>query len=426
MHVLVYGWEFPPNINGGLGVACYGIVKALLKRRVKISLVLPCHTQDTIHDKNLSFLDCQSIQASVDASLLTYWRKNLNIKSIDTLLTPYLTEEVYRERFAQLSHLYAINSPGIVINAQFTGKYGPNLVAEVLRYGIVAGLLAAHTSHDVIHAHDWMSILAGIEAKKHSGKPLIFHVHALEIDRSGESLVNHTIFNIEKYGMEEADRIIAVSQYTKNIIMKHYKIPDSKIVVIHNGIDPSPYKKPKSTTHHPKMVLFVGRITHQKGPRFFVAIAKKILEHCPDVQFVIAGQGNLLAETIHQVAGLRIGVNVHFTGFLKPEDINKLYQMASVYVMPSVSEPFGLSALEALSQHVPIVVSKQSGAAEVLPNVFKADFWDTDKIASEVLALLNYPSLKRTMLTHSLHDVKKLTWDNSASQFINLYQQLSR
>jgi glycosyltransferase involved in cell wall biosynthesis len=317
-----------------------------------------------------------------------------------------------------------MHSPDFTPN-KITGRYGPNLFQEVLRYAKIAGDMAIEIPHDVIHAHDWMTILAGINAKQVSSKPLIFHIHALEIDRSGMDNINQQIFDIEKYGMQEADRVIAVSNYTKRLIMQHYHIPEKKIAVIHNGIDKSYGEKHNEYAFkHPKTVLFLGRITHQKGPYFFIEIAKKILSVRQDIQFVLAGTGNLLVEMIEKVACLHIGKNVHFTGFLDPKTVKKLFHFADVYVMPSVSEPFGISCLEALANDVPVVISKQSGAAEVLHDTLSADFWDVDEMAGKILALLDHKALRQELMHNITREMQNLTWDEAGNKIINIYREL--
>ncbi|MFA6408840.1 MAG: glycosyltransferase, partial [Gammaproteobacteria bacterium] len=407
MKVLMYGWEYPPFISGGLGVACHAIVQDLTSKHIEVNLLLPCNFDVLPENKNArEKLIGVDIYAE-DLTEINIQQDCLKTYPIDSLLHPYLTPHEYlalylehkngktyirsrsKKPFSTQHHTLDMHSPDFTPN-KITGRYGPNLFQEVLRYAKIAGDMAIEIPHDVIHAHDWMTILAGINAKQVSSKPLIFHIHALEIDRSGMDNINQQIFDIEKYGMQEADRVIAVSNYTKRLIMQHYHIPEKKIAVIHNGIDKSYGEKHNEYAFkHPKTVLFLGRITHQKGPYFFIEIAKKILSVRQDIQFVLAGTGNLLVEMIEKVACLHIGKNVHFTGFLDPKTVKKLFHFADVYVMPSVSEPFGISCLEALANDVPVVISKQSGAAEVLHDTLSADFWDVDEMAGKILALLD-------------------------------------
>lgn len=439
MKVLMYGWEYPPYISGGLGVACHAIVHALAKKNIQINLVLPhdfsLHSASSTETLvNLIGVDLYDEKITVTSSNL------INICQINSLLHPYFSPNEYRKiiearnKQNKEKHLHKIttnhtidhNSPDFT-PSKLTGCYGNNLFNEVLRYSEIAGKLAKQISHDVIHAHDWMTILAGIKAKSISKKPLIFHTHALEIDRSGTQHYNRQIFDIEKYGMEQADKIIAVSNYTKNIITHHYGIPANKIDVVYNGIDKSNIQSKTNTKpSKTKMVLFLGRITQQKGPSFFIEIAKKILDKRKDVQFVIAGTGHLLAEMIEKVAAFRIGKYVHFTGFLDQKTVKKIYQLADVYVMPSVSEPFGLSCLEALAENVPVVISKQSGVVEALHNTLNADFWDTDEMAAKILALLAYKGLGAELITNAKKEMEHLTWDIAADKIIHVYNLVSQ
>ncbi|OGT07738.1 MAG: hypothetical protein A2X78_03585 [Gammaproteobacteria bacterium GWE2_37_16] len=438
MKVLMYGWEYPPYISGGLGVACHAIVHALTKKNILINLVLPhdfsSHSASSTETLvNLIGVDLYDEQIAVTSSNL------INICQIDSLLHPYFSTNEYQNFIEEKNNPNQKNHKKKLIVKQtidhhspdftpikITACYGDNLFNEVLRYSEIAGRLAEQISHDVIHVHDWMTILAGIKAKSISKKPLIFHTHALEIDRSGTKNYNRQIFDIEKYGMEQADKVIAVSNYTKNIITSHYGIPANKIEVVYNGIEQSNIKhKINTKSSKTKMVLFLGRITQQKGPSFFIAIAKKILDKRKDVQFVIAGTGHLLAEMIEQVAALRIGKYVHFTGFLDQKTVKKIYQLADVYVMPSVSEPFGLSCLEALSEDVPVVISKQSGVAEALHNTLNADFWDTDDMAAKILAVLAYKGLGAELITNAKKEMEHLTWDIAGDKIISVYNNLT-
>lgn len=431
MNVLMYGWEYPPHISGGLGVACHAIVQALIKKNISINLVLPYDLSGMVVKNKLSKLHIFGLGKTSSSP-----DKNaLNIYKIDSLLHPYLSPQDYQTIFVKSTQQseYLRNLPQHIAQhywhnfagANLTGNYGHDLFSEVLRYAEVAGDVATQVKHQVIHAHDWMTILAGIKAKYLSKRKLIFHVHALEIDRSGIEHINQQIFDIEKYGMEQADKIISVSQYTKDLIVRYYGIPDNKIEVVHNGINDSYAKNEQRKVSDRKMVLFVGRVTHQKGPYFFVEIAKKILAKRPEVEFVIAGTGNLLREMIERVAAARIGQNVHFTGFLDPEKIKDVYRLADVYVMPSVSEPFGLSCLEALAHDVPVVLSKQSGAAEVLRHALHADFWDVNEMASKILALLDFRALRQESLGHVKSEMRNLTWDKAGNKISSLYERLS-
>jgi len=446
MKILMYGWEFPPLLSGGLGVACHAIVQELARKHHDVTVVLPHAIENFLDKKRVSIIGCDAITSGVkDVPGLQHqsWQEFQGIQSFSTLLSPYL-------HLAGMEYRVKINKAALAIAAiieqlrlftaiasidelsvlrstavAFTGQYGINLLAEVCHYAIVAGTLASVVPHDIIHAHDWLTILAGIEAKKRSGKPLIFHVHALEPDRSGD-LVDTRIFAIEKYGMEQADKIVAVSEYTKNIIVDKYGISADKIVTIHNGTygkDIVDKESGKAWKGH-KMVLFLGRLAQQKGPMYFIEAARKILAQRQDVHFVLVGSGGLWDELIRRVAELRLGKYIHFTGFLEHEKINHIFRLADVYVMPSVSEPFGISCLEALSYGVPVIISKQSGVAEVLPHVLKVDFWDVDEMSNKIMALLDYVTLQRVILQCTDGKLKELTWEKTATALVDLYMQL--
>jgi len=424
-----------------LGVACYAIVKELARKSVDLTLILPQVIEPDGID-HVAFVGCNSLISPADPE----FKDKVNIKypKIATCLSPYINSKNFKRLFSNedlqdfLLLLAQMNLPlelkamtrtiidavdGIKIN----GNYEISLLTEVFRYALFAGSLAKEVEHDVIHAHDWLTILAALEAKRYSHKPLVLHIHALETDRSG-FWVDKRIYAIEKYGMEQADRIVAVSQYTKNNIVQHYGISPEKITVIHNGIycdeDDRTSVRASADNNQPKMILFLGRITQQKGPYFFIEIAKRILEKKPDVHFVLAGTGDLLIEMIERTASLRLGKNVHFTGFLDGEAVRNIYKLADVYVMPSVSEPFGLSALEALSYNVPAVIAKQSGVSEVLRHTLVADFWDIDGMADKILALLEYPALRATTVANTRDDLRVTTWEKTAEKIINLYNRI--
>lgn len=400
MKVLMFGWEFPPKVSGGLGVACHGIVQGLLAKHVDITLVLPfLHNSMPLTETRLTYqnaLSCQEDSGHIDIEL------------VDALLKPYLSAEQY------LSHRKSTTAL----------LYGNDLWSEVHRYANQAIKIAEHTPHDVIHAHDWLTILAGLAAKKVSGKPLIFHIHALEQDRSPNG-ANPATCAIEYQGLQEADAIIAVSQYTKSRIIELYGIADSKIEVIYNGHLGS-VKKPSTV---PKFnadrytVLFLGRVTEQKGPYYFIKTAEKILSIRQDIEFIIAGEGDQLASMIELSAQLGISSHVHFTGFLDRNEVSKFYQLSDVYVMPSVSEPFGIVCLEAIAYGIPVVISKQSGVSEVLTHSLKVDYWDIDQFAANIMALLDYPALQKEMLAHAKRQLAELTWDATAQEILHLYHQ---
>jgi glycosyltransferase involved in cell wall biosynthesis len=301
------------------------------------------------------------------------------------------------------------------------------MYGEVHRYADIAAELAKDEEFDVIHAHDWMTYPAGIAVAAISGKPLVVHVHSTEFDRSGEH-VNQMIYDIERNGMHAADKVIAVSNYTRNIIINRYGVSSEKIEVVYNGIEYNgngnmTFRKAKIGRNE-KIVLFLGRITMQKGPEYFLMAAKKVLEVMDDVKFVMAGSGDLMQHAVEMAAGLGIGHKVLFTGFLHGEDVERIYKMADLFVMPSVSEPFGLVPLEALANNIPVIISKQSGVSEVLNHALKVDFWDINEMANKIIAVLKYPPLGTTLRDNGRYEAEKLRWKDAAQKCAQIYEEL--
>ncbi len=399
MNILMFGWEFPPFKTGGLGTACYGLTKGLSRNGAKVTFVMPLAPEGA----ESSFVKI------IGADKL--WGE-IKIKTVDSLLTPYMTSQNYEQKYNSISS---------------SGKkevYGKNLGAEVQRFSAVAGAAAKQQKHDVIHAHDWMTYQAGINAKKISGKPLVVHIHATEFDRTGGS-PNEQISKIEYKGLKESDLVIANSNFTKNNVVLQYKINPKKIKVVHWGIDDNSSKEPaykSPLTQKEKIVLFLGRVTVQKGPDYFIEAAKKVIEHYSNVKFVIAGDGDMLPKIINRAAEIGISDKVVFTGFLQGQDVYKAFQTADVYVMPSVSEPFGLVALEALKNNTPVIISKQSGVSEVLHNALKVDFWDVNEIANKIVNVLKYDSLRYELRQNGAIEAQKFKLDEQAKKCIQLYE----
>ena len=310
---------------------------------------------------------------------------------------------------------------------KFSGKYGSNLMEEVARYAMVGGTIAmTHKDEfDVIHAHDWLTYMAGIAAKRLSGKPLVVHVHATSFDRSSDNNIDTRVYDIEKRGMEAADKVITVSDLTRNIVITKYGIDPSKVVTVHNAVDFSGRSNVNVERGvKDKVVTFLGRITFQKGPEYFIEAAAKVLKRCDNVRFVMAGSGDMMNRSIRQVARLGISDRFHFTGFLRGKEVQEMFALSDVYVMPSVSEPFGISPLEAMRTGGPSVISKQSGAAEVLKYAFKVDFWDVDAMADEIYALLKYPALANFASKYGFDEVNTLKWNNAAVKIKNVYESV--
>lgn len=294
---------------------------------------------------------------------------------------------------------------------------------EVSRYALIGGAIAAQHDFDVIHAHDWLTYYAGIAAQKVSGKPLVVHIHATEFDRTGEN-VNQIVYDIERNGMQAADRVIAVSNLTRSIVIDRYGINEEKVFTVHNAIDPP--ENPEILSVHKavkeKVVTFLGRITFQKGPEYFIEVAHRVLQKDRNVRFVMAGSGDMLNKMIRRVAQLQIADRFHFTGFLKGEAVDRMFALSDVFVMPSVSEPFGLVPLEAMRTNVPVIVSKQSGVAEVLKHAIKVDYWDVDGMADAIYGILHYPALSKMFIRHGKDEVDSLKWENAAVKIMDVYR----
>jgi glycosyltransferase involved in cell wall biosynthesis len=423
MKVLMFGWEFPPHISGGLGTACYGLVKGMNHHNQEVIFVVPKLWGD--EEPLADFVNASDIQIDYREKRFKKFWKNLTYLEVSSFLVPYLGPEQFKKFTDYAIHDRTDVDESIFSNKfEFSGKYGKNLMEEVSRYALVAAQIARDKpSFDIIHAHDWLAFPAGIAAKEISGKPLVVHVHATEYDRSGET-VNKPVYDIERAGMHAADHIVAVSQLTKNIIVRKYGVPASKVTVLHNAVlDASIIKSEYEKKVPEKIVTFLGRITFQKGPEYFVEAAKKVIDRDPNVRFVMAGNGDLLNPMIDRVAELRIATRFHFTGFLKGDDVDHMYAISDVYVMPSVSEPFGIAPLEAVRHNTPVIISKQSGVAEVLRNAIKVDFWDVDAMADAIFALLHYEGISRMFKELGSEELKKLKWEHVAAKLVSVYEK---
>ncbi|MBU4496304.1 MAG: glycosyltransferase family 4 protein [Acidobacteria bacterium] len=425
MKVLMFGWEFPPYISGGLGTACFGLTKALAEKGTHITFILPKIQQDAA-ESHVRLLGANRISVTNLKKHIREFRKNIQLLEIDSPLRPYLSPEVYTKMFSRIDRDVKTTARDIEITGDFSGAYGPDLLSEIFRYSIIAGVFAAHQDFDVIHAHDWMTFPAGIRAKAVTGKPLVIHVHALEFDRSGDNIDTH-VYEIEKAGMEAADRVIAVSFYTRDRIIEKYGIPEEKIQVVHNAVSKEKHIERLKIRRalNEKIVLFLGRVTFQKGPEYFIEAAHKVLCRLQDVRFVMAGTGDMFNRMVEMVAGNRIGRCFHFTGFLKGTVVERMYAMSDLYVMPSVSEPFGIAPLEAMLYDVPIIVSKQSGVAEILDHAIKVDFWDTDKLADSIVSVLTQPARTEEMVKNNTQQLSQIKWEIAADKTLDVYRSLT-
>lgn len=423
----MFGWEFPPHIAGGLGTACYGMTRGLARNGVEVVFVMPraYGDEDQRFVRVVNASDVETI-GTRDHEFSEELLEKVSFIHIDSNMLPYISPEeyaAYHDEFVRSGRTHEWTDVWKQ-RYTFSGKYGANLMEEVARYAMVAAQVAKDLEgqFDVIHAHDWLTYFAGIAAKRVSGKPLVVHMHATEFDRSGEN-INRRVYAIEKAGMQAADRVIAVSELTRRIVIGKYGIPADKVVTVHNAVrfGESEEAVPERAVKD-KVVTFLGRITYQKGPDYFVEAAAKVLQRVSDVRFVMAGSGDLMNHVVRRVAQLGIADRFHFTGFLKGGEVQRMFRLSDVYVMPSVSEPFGISPLEAMRSGVPVIISRQSGVAEVLDYAIKVNYWDVDALADAIYGLLTYPALGRMFASKGLEEVTGLKWTNAAAKIKTVYE----
>ena len=416
--VLMFGWEFPPVINGGLGVACLGLCKAMAPM-VNLKMVIPKTTPDyAVNYMELIGLNSIDINKLKTEGKRKHYKQFTNPNYTNLSVSPYLSFS--GEDAINKVHYEVYNSD--LKNFEIDELYGGDVIRKVLEFSKISVKLASTKEFDIIHAHDWMTFLPGMEIKAATGKPLVLHVHSLEYDRSGPENKSW-VYQLEKRAMEYADAIIPVSRYTGSIIESHYGISSSKIFPVHNGIEAVNHSQLKRITTE-KIVIFFGRLTRQKGPEYYLEAAKKVLKHYPNVRFVLAGTGELMRGLMEKAAEARIGHRFHTTGFLTKDKVNDLLAVADVYCMPSVSEPFGLSAIEAVQYGIPTIMSKQSGASEVIHGSLKMDFWDVDKLAGYIISLLEYPTLRKEIVDEAFVDLKNISWTSTAKQVLKVYKNL--
>jgi len=427
MKVLMFGWEFPPHISGGLGTACYGLTKGLSKfNDLEVLFVVPKAFGDE-DQSTVKIIGASDVYISKRAIDLKGFGKEMDLIEVDSMLVPYTgPDEYYRLLKKYETYNTRLVQGDFEGKFSFSGTYGKNLFAEITNYSIVASSIAIENEFDVIHAHDWLTYPAGIAAKEISGKPLVIHVHATDFDRSGGN-VNPRVYEIEKHGMEIADMIITVSNWTRDIVINKYGINPDKVVTVYNAVEPVSDSDKVSIRRgiSDKIVTFLGRITLQKGPEYFIEAAYKVLQKMENVRFVMAGSGDMMNKMILRAARLGISNRFYFTGFLTGDDVYQMYSISDVYVMPSVSEPFGISPLEAIQSNVPVIISRQSGVAEVLNHAIKIDFWDIDAMADAIYGILNYPALSVMFKKYGKQEVDKLKWETSASLVRDIYISLT-
>jgi len=426
MRVLMFGWEFPPHISGGLGTACYGLTKGLHQVGINdILFVVPKAYGDEDTSK-VNIINAGDVVISDRVIDYAGFFRKMQFIEVGTSLTPYASPEEYEllSTKTESGGKYLIQS-SFSGKLSFSGGYGQDLFQEIANYAVVASVIAFQHDFDIIHAHDWLAYPAGIAAKMVSGKPLVVHVHATDFDRSGGN-VNPGVYEIEKNGMEAADAVIAVSNLTRNIIIEKYGIDPNKVFTVHNAVEPIADRELQrlSRSIDDKIVTFLGRVTLQKGPEYFIEAANLVLQKMRNVRFVMAGSGDMLNRMIVQVARFKMGNRFHFTGFLKGDDVHHMFSLSDVYVMPSISEPFGISPLEAMQSNVPVIISRQSGVSEILNHAVKIDFWDIHAMADAIYGLLSYDGLSQMFKKHVREEVDSLKWEHAAAKVKNIYTSL--
>lgn len=476
------GWEFPPFMAGGLGTAVEGLTRSLVKQGHEVVFVLPQPVPEG-HQSHVELIGprvlaqrAQALRqgrlstapvASNTGSGLSAAARSQRSRLVETLTrrieqlhtgspSSYpgidthntlggMIERIKTERALRHDHDEPLRDPSgfiglgsasatqiadafdnVVDSVKALGSgdsgYGSDLFGDAQRYAKLVAALGLTERFDVIHTHDWLTYPAGLLLRRITAKPLVCHIHATEFDRSGEH-INQQVYDIEREGMQGANRVIAVSRLTKAVVNTRYGVPNDKIDVVYNGVaqhDIQP-QRGAAIESDEKIVLFLGRITMQKGPEYFIQAAKRVLEKEKNVKFVVAGSGDMAVRMIEHAASIGIGHKVLFTGFLRGRDVDRVYQMADCYVMPSVSEPFGIAPLEAMRNDVPVIVSKQSGVAEVLTHALKVDFWDTDEMANKIIAVLRYPPLGQTLREHGRFELRGLNWDGAAEKCVKVY-----
>jgi len=449
MRVFMLGWEFPPHISGGLGTACYGLTRGLDEIGVSVCFVLPTAVpvDSSSHVELRSPANLPtgvSIDSPPSVRIVSKEFQQVELHRVDALLEPYGTPASFEEEIKKvLRQQQAVPaegpaSPGAgpapaempaLPSGTFVqgggAHYAGDLMTQIYRYARLAVELAQQEQFDVIHAHDWMTYPAGLAVAAGTGRPLVVHVHSTEFDRAGTN-INQRVYEIERTGMHSAGRVVCVSHLTRNIVISRYGVDPAKCRVVYNAVNlPEGGKwEMKPIRQDEKVVLFLGRVTMQKGPEYFLRAAKKVIEKFDNVRFVVAGSGDMIPQCVREAADLKIGSYVTFTGFLRGDDVAKVFQMADLYVMPSVSEPFGIAPLEALSHNVPVIISRQSGVAEVLQHVLKVDFWDVDEMANKILAVLRHTPLQRTLRQHGHIELRKFSWKDSAIKLNEIYTEL--
>ena len=424
--IFMIGWEYPPRITGGLAVACEGIASSLGRRGNSVRFLVPrMHGDEPVHE-NVELVDAGTRTELYTTDELEVLRSMaLHDFTTRQVFSPYASSEYSGQSLVDITERLAVMQKQSREIPLLRGGYGDWMYQEIERYARAAYFIAQKTEMDVIHAHDWMTFPAGLACMNATGAPLVVHVHATEFDRSGES-VNQYVYDLERYTFHHATAIMTVSNYTKNVLVQRYGVSPEKIFPIHNAVE---FELPGAVLERKKalkdhIVLFLGRITFQKGPDYFVRAAQLVLQQIQNVRFVMAGTGDMYSRMIEYAADLGIGKFFHYTGFMNRAQVKRLYSMSDLYVMPSVSEPFGISPLEAMMHGVPVIVSRQSGVSEVIQNCIKVDFWNVEELAEQILRVLHDTELKQNMQQEGHREVQAISWDAPAEKMEQVYGRL--
>ncbi len=437
MKILMFTWEFPPLIAGGLAMACYGMVKALLQSGIEVDLVLP--TKDMVYfplrkvedadtlpvvfldpikhkeyerithetlTKRLEYLGVSfSPETYINGSELKSWTK-----VVEKVVVEKHHHTTIQEKIWQDLKIYLLGEE--------------NIFKKVQELTVRAEKFAKTLDFDLIHSHDWLTYPAGMLAKRLTGKPLIAHMHATEFDRSG-GVGDERIHNLEYDGMSYADRVICVSKYTANMVISRYHIDSGKIRIIHNAYDVGDLiADQKDRIFKGPTILFLGRITLQKGPDYFIEIANEVLKVHPHARFIMAGTGDMSRKLLHRSAFLRLRNRFIFAGFLNRKQVETILNSVDIYILPSVSEPFGIAPLEAMAYGVTAIISKQSGVSEVVNHAYKVDFWDTKKMSEIVNYLIENPDECQEMGEKGRLEVQSISWSEAADKIISVYDEM--
>ncbi len=420
----MFGWEFPPFFAGGVGMVCYELTKQLASMNISIDYVMPFKPND-LNSKFLNLLNASQFVSKEEALNKTH----INITTVKSLLVAYQTEKEYEKTIKNISKS-KIKSSSTKQSSDNTRKlYGENLLEEINLFAQRVAVMVENglfKDFDVIHAHDWTTVPAAAVVKRMTGKPLIVHVHITELNKNSGKGVNKQIYDIERQGFMAANIIITVSQNIKDTLIQDYGVTAEKIKVVHNGnVKMTPVRnRGKEFQGNNKVVSYLGRVTGMKNPENFVKMAAKVLRFHPNTKFIMGGTGDKLQSCINQTKELGIYDKFYFHGFYNREDADFFYDISDVFVLPSIMEPFGVTPLEAMCKDTPTIVTKQSGVAEVIKHAFKVDWWDIDKMASQVISLLKYPTLHKTMKHHGRIEAQGLDWKKPAQECINIYNEL--